>query len=125
MNSLKLYGTGSASANAVANVQMPSRATIRGVQWAVTFGASTTTGDKIRLEVSRASATEMAVNGAQQCISEVCMVVTSATAVGFAWNGQNLFVPVNVAVLQGQLIYLHAALTGTPTYFATALLWWE
>jgi hypothetical protein len=35
------------------------------------------------------------------------------------------FFPVDVPVTQGQIIYLHAVVVGTVTYFATFLLQYE
>lgn len=123
MNTLKLYGTGSATANAVASVQIPSRGRIRGVQLALMADCITDNG-AVQIEVSRASAREIAVNGAQQCVIEAAVYQNFVTS-GLAAIGINQFFPVSVDVVQGQLIYLHAVVTGTLTYTATAVIHYE
>jgi hypothetical protein len=120
MRTLKLYATGSATANAVANVVIPSASTIRGVQVALRMD-SITDNAYLNVEVSRASARETATNGAQQCICEVALANNFLTS-GDSQNGVNTFFPVNVAVTQGQIIYLHALVTGTLTYDATFVI---
>jgi len=120
MRAIKLYGTGAATANAVANVQIPSATRIVGVQWAIAVDAVADNA-VCNLEVSAASATEIGTNGAQMCISEFRSYNNLVTS-GMTLNSYNFFVPVDFAVRQGQLIYLHANIT-TATYFATAILW--
>jgi hypothetical protein len=117
---LKLYGTGSATANAVASVQMPGAGRIRGVQVAIMFD-SVTDNAAVQIEVSRASAREIAVNGAQQCIVEAAAYSNFVTS-GLGQFGINTFLPCDVPNTQGQLIYLHAVVTGTATYTATCIL---
>lgn len=120
MRTLKLYGTGSATANGVASVTIPSAGTIRGVQCAVRMN-SITDGAQLNIEVSRASAREVAVNGAQQCICEVVAEGNFVTS-GLAQFGINQFFPTNVSVVQGQIIYLHALVGGTVVYDATFVI---
>ena len=123
MNTLKLYGTGSATANAVANVQIPSRGKIRGIQVTLWVDSSTDNA-QVNCEVSRASAREIAVNGAQQCICEVSLASNFVTS-GLAQTSVSQFFPVSVDVIQGQLIYLHALVTGTATFNFTAVIHYE
>lgn len=120
MRTLKLYGTGSATANGVASVIIPTAATIKGVQVAIRIN-SITDGAQVNLEVSRASAREIAVNGAQQSIVEVAMEGNFVTS-GLAQAGVNQFFPVSISVTQGQIIYLHALVAGTVVYDATIIL---
>jgi hypothetical protein len=120
VNSLKLYGTGSATANAVANIIVPTRSTIKGVQVCFWFD-SITDNAQVNCEISKASAREIAVNGAQQCICEVSIAGNFLTS-GLAQFAVNQFFPVSVPVVQGQIIYLHALVTGTATYNFTALV---
>lgn len=117
----KLYATGSATANGVQSVIIPSRATLRQIQWAVRIN-SITDGAQLNLELSLASAREIAVNEAQQSISEVALEGNFVTS-GLSQNGINLIVPCNVPLNQGQLVYLHALIAGTLIYDATLLLW--
>jgi len=116
LNTLKIYGTGSATANAVAQIIIPNKSRIKGVQWSLLMD-SITDGATLRVELSRASATEIAVNGAQQCISEVGMYGNFVTS-GLAQFSQVVFLPCDVSVVQGQIIYLHAVVAGTLNYFA-------
>lgn len=119
MPQLKLYGTGSATANNVANITIPNRTILKGVQVSVIF-ASITNGASLRLEVSRASATEIAINGSQQCVLEVGLYGNFVTS-GLAQYGINEFFPLRVPVSQGQIVYLHAVVAGTLTYYAAAV----
>lgn len=120
MPTLKLYGTGSATANAVAQIIIPSAGRIKGVQVCLWID-SVTDNAQVNCEVSKASAREIAVNGAQQCICEVSIAGNFATS-GLAQFGVNQFFPVDAQVVQGQIIYLHALVTGTATYNFTAVL---
>lgn len=92
-----------------------------GVQFACRFN-SITDGGQVDLEISLASAREIAVNGAQQCVAQVAFESNFVTS-GLAQNGANLFVPVDVRVTQGQIIYLHCVVAGTIVFDATAILW--
>lgn len=120
MRTIKLYATGSATANAVASVTIPNASTIRGIQWAIRCD-SITDNAALDVEISRASAREIAILGAQQCISESAIQSNFVTS-GLTTFGENHFAPVSVKVVQGQLIYLHVVVTGTLTYVVTALL---
>ena len=120
VRTIKLYATGSATGNNIANVIIPSSSTIRGVQVCL-CADSITDNAQIDLEVSRASATEIAVNGAQQCIVQVNLRQNLLTS-GLTPLGYATFLPVAVPVTQGQIIYLHAVAVGTITYYATFIL---
>jgi len=120
MRTLKLYGTGSATANGVASLVIPTRANLRGIQTAVRVN-SITDGAQIDLEISRASAREIAINGAQQCVLQVCVESNFVTS-GLSQMGVNQFFPMAVGFDQGQLIYLHALVAGTVVYDATFIL---
>lgn len=123
MRTLKLYATGSATGNNVANVIIPSAGTIRGVQVCLSAD-SITDNAQIDLEVSRASATEIAVNGAQQAVIQVSIRNNFVTS-GMTAAGLCQFLPTNVSVVQGQIIYLHAVVVGTVTYFGTFIIHYE
>lgn len=120
MYSVKLYGTGAATANAVANVIIPSRGKLRGIAVAL-WADSNTDNAQVNCEVSKASAREIAVNGAQQCVVEVGIGGNFVTS-GLAQFGVNQFYPLDVDVVQGQIIYLHALVTGTLTYNFTGVI---
>ena len=123
MNVIKLYGTGAATANAVASVVIPSKGRIRGVQFNVVLD-SITDSSRATIEISRASASEIGVVGSQQCIAE-CGIMSNFVTSGLSTSGANWFAPCDVPVIQGQIIYLHAFVAGTATYIATAILHYD
>jgi hypothetical protein len=123
MRTLKLYGAGSATANAVASVQIPSRGRIRGIQYNLIVD-SVTDNASIAAECSLASAREIGTNGAQQCVAEIGWAGNFATS-GLAQVGNNGFLPASVEVVQGQLVYLHASVTGTLAYTCTFVIHYE
>jgi hypothetical protein len=117
----KLYFTGSATGNSLASQIIPSRSRLVGVQWGVWFDCVTDNASFV-LEVSRSSATEIAVAGAQQCITEIAFrqnFVTSGLAPGMV----NLWIPTDVPFEQGQIVYLHGVVVGTITATGGAVLW--
>jgi hypothetical protein len=114
MYTRKFYATGSATGNGVATITVPTRGRIVGVQWALRMDSITDNANLVA-ELSLASATEIAVNAAQQCISEVQALSNFVTS-GLFIHGINLFCPVNVPVNQGQIVYLHVTVSGTLTY---------
>lgn len=122
MRTLKLYGSGASTANAVASVIIPSATRIKGVQVQAFIDCVTDNG-ACQLEISQASASEIAINGSQQCIVTIGMFSNFLTS-GLAQFGVNQFFPVDVAVAQGQILYLHALVSGTLTYTFTGLLWY-
>lgn len=120
MRCIKLYATGAATANAVAQITIPQRARLIGVTAAIGVD-QVADNSNLALELSRASATELAVNGAQQCICAWRSFGNLATngSPGVQING---FYPVDIPLDQGQIVYLHAVVT-TTTYYAELLLW--
>jgi hypothetical protein len=78
----------------------------------------------LALELSKASATEIAVNGAQQCLAEVRATSNFVTS-GLAHTGINLVTPVDTKFNQGQILYLHAVIGGTLTYTGGAVIHYE
>lgn len=121
MYSRKIYASVSSTTNAAASLTIPSRGRLLGIQWAVKFDNATDNAEGV-FELSLAAATEVGVNAAQQCISEVAFY-TNFTTSGLALGNQNLWLPVDIPVNQGQLIYLHAVITGTATLKGGAILW--
>ena len=116
-----MYATGSATGNNVANLTIPSSTRLKGLQYAISID-SITDNAQIDLELSKSSATEIAVNGSQQCVGQVSLRNNLLTS-GMGLYGHNQFVPVDVQFVQGQIIYLHAVVVGTITYYFTCLLW--
>lgn len=122
MFSRKLYATGSATANGAATITVPTNCRLIGVQWTVNFDSITDNGIAT-LEISAASATEIAVNEAQQCISELRYQSNFVTS-GLVNGSQNVFAPVpGVPWAIGQKIYLHVVISGTITFTGGAVLW--
>jgi hypothetical protein len=123
VRTLKIYGAGSATANGVATVIIPTKTILRGVQWAVQVDCITDSAS-VDLELSRASAREIAVNGAQQAISEIVAFSNFVTS-GLSTGGLNAFFPVSIPLDQGQIVYLHVLIAGTMSYVTTAILHYE
>jgi len=119
MRTLKLYGTGSTTANAVAQITIPSRSRIVGIQAGIRID-QVADNSALQLELSKSSASEIGVNGAQQCIASFGAYANLVTS-GLTQGGINLFVPVDVQVEQGQIIYLHALVT-TSVFYAEFVL---
>lgn len=120
MRTLKLFASGSATGNAVANVVIPVTTRIRLVQFNLIID-SITDSMNMRLEVSRSSASEIATNGAQQSICEISASGNFVTS-GLAQPTSNGFTPCDIPMVQGQIVYLHASITGTAVYAATFIL---
>lgn len=117
----KIYGTASSTTNGVATVTVPKAGILRAVQWAMKWNNITDNAAAV-VELSLASATEIAVNAAQQCISEIAFYSNFVTSGLMLGNGL-LYVPVHVPLTQGQLIYMHAVIVGTGDITGGAVLW--
>lgn len=125
MFSRKLYATGSATANNVANIIVPRKARLVLVQWSVKFDIDADNGRCV-LEISLSSATEVGVNAAQLSISECCASNNFVTS-GMSNSGVNFqsIIP-GVVCEQGQAVYMHAGLvSGTAVYTGGAILWFQ
>jgi hypothetical protein len=119
MRTLQLYGAGSSTANAVAQVTFPSAAKIRGVVLALCIDSVTDNAD-VSLELSKVPVSQIATNSAVDAFCEVKMAGNFATS-GLAQAGVNKFYPLDVDVRQGEIVYLHATVTGTLAYKFTAI----
>lgn len=117
---LQLYGTGSASGTAVAQVTIPSAGKLVGV-YAELLVTSITAGAVVRIEITKVNNNQIATNGALDPILEIGQAGNFVTS-GLAQNGVNQFFPLNVSVRQGEIIYLHATVGGTATYYANFIL---
>lgn len=122
MFSRKLYATGSATADAVSTITVPSASRILAVQWTINFDSITDNGIAT-VEFSAAPKTEIASASAQQCISEIRFQSNFVTS-GLSVGGLNLWVPIPmVPCSQGQLLYMHVVISGTVTYTGGAVVW--
>jgi len=123
MNSIQLCGVATATANAVAQVVIPGKTTIKQIQYSIAADQDTGADFLVRLEVSRASASEIAVNGAQQCLANLALGMDFTTS-GAAVTVQNGVIPVSAPVIQGQILYVHAIVAGTVDCRFNFLLWY-
>lgn len=122
MYSRKLYATGSATANGVATLTIPSASRLVAIDWAVNFDSITDNGI-CTLELSVASATEIAINASQQCIAELRYQSNFVTS-GLLNGAVNKWTPMpGVPFAQGQFLYLHAVISGTIVYTGGAVCW--
>lgn len=120
MRTLQLYATGSATATSVANVTLPSQGRILGVQIALGID-SVTDNAMVRLELSKVPTNQIATNGALDPFLEINLAGNFATS-GLAQTGVNQFFPVEIPVRQGEIVYVHATVAGTITYYFNAIL---
>lgn len=122
MYSRKVYATGTATGNGVATVTIPANSRLIGIDWSIDINSITDNAELVA-ELSAASATEIAVNEAQQCLGEIRIFGNFVTS-GLAQYGVNKSTPVPaVPFAAGQKIYLHVVVTGTLTYQGGAVLW--
>lgn len=121
MRTMRLYATGSATGNAVAQITIPSRATLRMVQAAVRIN-SITDGAQLDLELSRASASQIATNGALDSILQISIEGNFVTS-GLAQYGVNQAFPLASPFEQGSILYLHTLVAGTVVYTASFIIW--
>jgi hypothetical protein len=121
MRSIQLYGTGSGTATAVAQITVPSKGVIVACQVSLLVDCVTDNGS-VRLELSPVPTNQVAVNGAQDPFLEIGAYVNLATS-GLAAPLVSQNFPLVVQVDQGEIIYLHATVAGTVTYYFNGILW--
>lgn len=117
MRTLQLYGAGSATATSVATVTIPASTTIKGVKVCLLIDSVTDNAD-VSLELSKVPTNQVGVNGAQDPFLQVGASGNFATS-GLAQVETGRFIPLSVPCRQGEIIYLHATVTGTLAYKAT------
>jgi hypothetical protein len=81
---------------------------------------SITDGASVRLEFSKVPTNQIGTNGALDPFLEVAMYGNFVTS-GLAQSGINKFFPLSVSCRQGEIIYVHATVAGTVTYFVNAI----
>lgn len=120
MRTLQLYATGSATATSVAQVTMPTQGRILGIQ--VDFAIDSITDNAmVRLELSKVPTNQIATNGALDPFLELNLAGNFVTS-GLSTSGINQFFPVEIPVRQGEIVYIHATVAGTATYYFNAIL---
>ena len=120
MRTLQLYATGSATGTSVAQVTIPSSSTIVGIQMSVSVD-SITDNAQVRIELSKVPSNQIAVNGALDPFFESGLFSNFVTS-GLSQPGLIGFYPVSIDCRQGEIIYLHATVAGTATYYANFIL---
>lgn len=121
MRTLQLYGTGSATANAVAQVTVPVAGILKGIQASLCID-SITDNSMVRVEVIKVPQTQIAVNGALDPFFQIGLAGNFVTS-GLAQTGVNQLFPLDVQCRQGEILFLHAVITGTVTYYFNGILW--
>lgn len=119
LRTLQLYATGSSTASAVAQVTIPSKVTLKGVQYAFSADSVADNG-LVVVELSKVPTSQIAVNGAQDPFFEARFFVNLVTS-GMASPGANGFCPLSVPCRQGEIVYVHVSVT-TSTYYFNAIL---
>jgi len=123
LRTLQLYATGSATATSVAQVTIPSAATIHACQVMMQVDSITDNG-QVRLELTKVPTNQIGTNGALDPFLEVggySNFVTSGLAQGILCYT----FPLNVPCRQGEIIYIHATVSGTATYYFNGILWFR
>lgn len=123
LRTLQLYATGSATATSVAQVTIPSASTIHAVQIDFTVDSITDNG-QVRLELSKVPTNQIGTNGALDPFLEVGYFGNFVTS-GLFGSSLNQLFPVNVPCRQGEIVYIHATVSGTATYYFNGLLWFR
>ena len=123
VRTIQLYGTGSATATSVAQVTIPTAGHLIGVQLGVSYN-SQTNGAQVRLELAKVPTNQIATNGALDPFLEIGTFTSFATS-GLFGSGINQLFPVNVPCRQGEIVYIHATVSGTATYYFNGILWFR
>lgn len=119
MRTIQLYGSAGAGASDVAHVTIPSAGKIRGIQYSLTVDQEAD-ADVAIVELSKIPTSQIAVNGSQEPFFSVRTFNNLVTS-GMTQSSISGFVPLNVDVRQGEIIYLHAQLTASTFYFNAIL----
>lgn len=117
MRNIQLYGAGSATATSVATVTIPTATRIKGVKVCLLIDSVTDNAD-VSLELSRVPTNQIGTNGAQDAFLQVGASGNFATS-GLAQTLTGTFIPLDVSCRAGEIIYLHATVTGTIAYKVT------
>lgn len=121
MRTLQLYATGSATGNAIAQVIIPSSTRIKLAQVALDVDSITDNADVV-LEFSKVPTSLIATNGAIDPFLEIRLKNNLLTS-GMTLQGVNQSFPCDVECRQGEIVYVHASVTGTATYRVNVIFW--
>jgi len=117
---IQLYATGSATGTSVAQVTIPAAGRLVAIQFSLAV-TSIVASTLVRIELSKVPSNQIGTNGALDPIIEIDQATNFVTS-GLAQAGLNDIMPVHIPVRQGEIIYLHATVAGTATYYANFIL---
>lgn len=120
MRNLQIYATGSATGTSVAQVTIPSSTRLKGIYVSFLLDAITDNA-VVRIELSKVPSNQITTNGALDPFLEVGLYANFVTS-GLAVASCVKFFPLDVDCRQGEIIYLHATVAGTATYFFNGIL---
>lgn len=119
MRTLQLYGAGSSTANAVAQVTIPASSMLLAIGLHMRFDTVTDNGVAV-IEFSKVSTSEIAVNGALDPFLTIGGSNNLVTSGMTLWAINETF-PLRVPCRQGEIIYFHA-LVSNVSYTVNAIL---
>jgi hypothetical protein len=119
---LQLYGTASATTTSLAQITIPTKGTLNGLQFHLLLDSITDNGI-VRCEISKVPTNQIATNGALDPFFEIGAYSNFVTS-GLSQGGQCGFVPLSVPVRQGEIIYLHCTVAGTATFYFNGIFWY-
>lgn len=99
---------------------MPTAGKVRGVHLNFAVDCATDNG-QVRLEFSKVPTNQIAVNGALDPFLEIGTFQNFVTSGMSTPGAAATFLPLDVDVRQGEIIYVHATVSGTATYYVTAV----
>lgn len=107
---LKLYGSGVASANAVAQITVPRNCQITSIKWSASGLAAAAIDGRLAYELSTVSVGQFATNDAQNVISQTILATTVASS---ATHSEDVHVGLAIPLAANDRLYLHAQVTGS------------
>lgn len=119
MRTYKIYGTGAATANNVANILVGKSGRIKSIRWSARVDAVADNSVAV-LELSMSPQAQSGTNDTTSEIAEVSIFGNLATS-GFVHSSLKAQELVDIPIAQGERVYLHVAIT-TATYYATAFV---
>lgn len=114
MRNIQLYATGTVTANAIAQVIIPTATRLKQVQVALVID-SVTDNANLAIELSKIPTSLIAVNGAVDPFVAIRVFGNFVTS-GLSQTNGAWVIPLDVECRQGEIIYLHTFVAGTLTY---------
>ena len=110
MDMIGFYATTAATANAIAQIQIPRAGRLRGIDWNLNADLDAD-GEACIYELSFLPVYQSDTNNTRNLICNIGISLTGA--VGPAAGAVGRFVPLDIAVSPLQILYFNAVLTGT------------